>query len=32
VFDNNPFSPAAVLSSTIYSLQRRKAEDEVHRA
>jgi hypothetical protein len=32
VFDNKPFSPAAVLSSTIFSLERRKAEDSIHRA
>lgn len=32
VFDNKPFSAEAVLSNTILSLQRRKAEDNVHRA
>jgi hypothetical protein len=32
VFDNKPFSPAAVLSNTTFCLERRKAEDQVYRA
>jgi hypothetical protein len=31
-FDNKPFSPAAVLSNTIFSLERKKAEDQAYSA